>query len=258
MPFAFKPGIPYYYQIKEDIRNKINEGILNPGDKIPTENDMVEEYGVSRPTIRQALSDLVQEGLLERTRGRGTFVAHSHITDNARVFTTFMGPGPWDSLVSQVIHSAIEVAPPYIIKELSLEAESLVVELTILLQRRNEKLAYRRFYIPAKLLPKISPQDFDSRPVFTVLQEEYGLIFNSAIQTFYAASANKEDTAILGLKPGSPVMVWEGVLYSTDTQPVSWVKTVFRGSSFHFTIVQGRDAPVPEGKQIGSGLMDNW
>lgn len=259
MAFSFKPGIPYYYQIKEDLKRQIQEGLLAPGEKIPTENDLVKEYQVSRPTIRQALAELVQEGLLVRTRGRGTFVAHSLITDNARVFTTFMGPGQWESVTSQVIHYAVRPAAPNVEKALGLKPDSTVVELMVLLQRRNERLAYRTFFIPSGFLPDPSRLDFDHGPIFPLLQEEYGFIVYSAVQTFYAAGAGKEEARILEVRPGTPIMIWEGVLYTKDSRPLAYVRTVFRGASFHFTIVQGQEVEgVAPGEKLGAGMMDAW
>ena len=70
--------IPLYFQLKTIIESRIAAGEFNPGDKIPSENQLCEDYGVSRTTARQAIAELVNIGKLVRTQGRGTFVAHLH------------------------------------------------------------------------------------------------------------------------------------------------------------------------------------
>ena len=66
--------LPLYFQIKEDLKSKIENGILNEGEYLPSEFKLMEQYGVSRPTIRQAVENLCQENFLEKQRGIGTMV----------------------------------------------------------------------------------------------------------------------------------------------------------------------------------------
>ena len=72
-------GIPLYYQIKSDLRTQIEGGHLKPGDKLPSETELATLYNVSRMTLRQAITDLVEEGKLHRRRGVGTFVRHPRL-----------------------------------------------------------------------------------------------------------------------------------------------------------------------------------
>ncbi|HCC33686.1 MAG TPA: hypothetical protein DEQ28_07315, partial [Clostridiales bacterium] len=75
-------AIPYYYQLKESLKSLVDEGTLLEGDQIPSEQDLCQEFGVSRTVVRQALNELVNEGLLVRHKGKGTFVARPKIIGN--------------------------------------------------------------------------------------------------------------------------------------------------------------------------------
>lgn len=259
MPYAFKAGIPYYYQIKEDIRRKINEGGLNPGDKIPTESDLVLEYSVSRPTIRQALAELTQEGLLTRTRGRGTFVAQPLITDNARVFTTFTEPDYAHHIATRFAGGGKFRVSQKAAEDLELSPTDEIYQVNIVLERRTNKVAARIFEIPVILAPTLLTHDFDKESLYLVLREEYGLVAFSTVQTFSAGAAEKFEEGLLGVKMGTPIMTWQGVLYSGDKTPFARVKTIFRGDAFLFTIAQGQDVPedIP-GHKLPEDLLDHW
>ncbi len=95
-----KIPVPLYYQLKEIIKEEIEEGKLKPGDPIPSERELSEKYGISRPTVRQALKELVYEGWLTREKGRGTFISKPKIDYGfIQHFTTF-----YDDMVKKVIH----------------------------------------------------------------------------------------------------------------------------------------------------------
>lgn len=79
--------LPLYFQIKEDLKSKIENGILNEGEYLPSEFKLMERYGVSRPTIRQAVENLCQENFLEKQRGIGTMVK----SKNSRLSTRNLG-----------------------------------------------------------------------------------------------------------------------------------------------------------------------
>ncbi|MEI6157324.1 MAG: GntR family transcriptional regulator, partial [Atribacterota bacterium] len=70
-----KTPIPLYYQLIEMIRKQVETSVLSPGVTIPSERELSEKYHISRPTVRQAIQELVHEGLLYRERGKGTFVS---------------------------------------------------------------------------------------------------------------------------------------------------------------------------------------
>src|SRR5690349_24938010 len=81
--------LPRYYQLKEIIRERIMAGEWEPGALIPSERELCEQYGISRMTARQSITELVNEGYLYREQGKGTFVAQPKITQSLTTLTSF-------------------------------------------------------------------------------------------------------------------------------------------------------------------------
>ena len=256
----FNRHIPYYYQIKEEILQRINRGNLAPGMKLPAETDLADQFGVSRPTIRQALAELTQEGYLLREKGRGTFVSRPGIVDNAQVFTTFP-----DSESSQVanqtrtIHYHVLRPPSSIAQDLDLSPEDRVYEITTLRGTEREKLAVRMSIIPEKLAPGLLDRfsHLSHLDVYRLLEEDYGLVPVGAEQKFQAVPASGKDAALLAVRTGTPVMLWQGLIYASGGVKLSRVRTIFRGDRFSFTIRQGKDVSnLQEEKVVGVGILD--
>lgn len=109
--------LPVYYQVREDIRNKIKNGIWKVGQCIDSENELSEKYGVSRMTVRQALGELVQQGILIRERGKGTFVCEPKVKQRDIMSFSEMAEKSNVSLVTRVI-SFDKVKPSKDLKEL--------------------------------------------------------------------------------------------------------------------------------------------
>ena len=81
-PIDFDSPIPYYIQLIEMLKEKINQDELKPGDQIPSEPELCEMYGISRTVVRQALKEMEYEGLIYRRKGKGTFVAEPKISES--------------------------------------------------------------------------------------------------------------------------------------------------------------------------------
>ena len=107
--------IPLYYQLKQWIIEQIERGDLKPGDVIPSERELSEEFEISRMTVRQALTELVNEGKLVRERGKGTFVAEPKISQDLFRLTSFSedmkscGMTPGASVIDVTVNTASSV-----------------------------------------------------------------------------------------------------------------------------------------------------
>ncbi len=239
MPLKFNSSIPYYYQIKENILQKIEQGIYSVGKQLPPELELVKEYGVSRPTIRQAISELVQEGILVRYRGKGTFISQPLIPDNAQVFTSFErseqdNVDPWTKIIDfKQINATVKVA-----EELNINIGDSVYEIVILRLNQKEKLAVRTMQIPVNLAQHLDGKDISLDILSNFLHKETDLA--GALQTFQSVTANKEESLLFEVKQGTPLMLWQGIIYTVQNKPVIRVKTLFRGDRFKFYITQGK------------------
>ena len=250
----FFEGIPYYLQIKEDLRRRIVSAEISSGARIPGEMELARSYGVSRPTVRQAIQALVQDGLLVRSKGRGTFVRTPPAVDSAEMFTLFGDGGGVDndgwSRAVEVRRAAASGGVP---AALGLPPGSEVFEISLRYLRRGEPVALRRLSVPPHVMPDLAER-LRTEPLGAVLGA-LGLAGGTALQTFQAAKCSAWEAALLGLDPGEPVTVWTGVLYGLGAEARAHVETVFRGDRIAFTIRQGRPVvrDVADGAGGGSG-----
>lgn len=257
MQYEFNPSIPYYYQIKEDILQKIEQGVYRVGSQLTSEIQLAEEYGVSRPTVRQAIAELVQEGILVRGRGRGTFVSQPMISDNAQVFTNFLQPGDEDENITKVLEFNRVHASTKIARDLQILHGEEVHEIVLLRMNHEEKLALRTMQIPVSLARHLTRQDLSQEPMYDFLQKDYGLIPAAAVQSFQCVAATEEESSALEIEVGDPLMLWQGTVYAKQNVPMLRVRTLFRGDRFRFLITQGKvSLNKDELNPIGMGMLD--
>lgn len=165
---------PLYYQIREDIREKIDNNQYPPSSMIPSEAELCEMYGVSRVTVRRAILDLVQEGLLNRGKGKGTFVSESYgmsTVNGVQSFTQeLMGLNmrPSAKLLSCKIHKA----EPSLRQKLQLAEGESVVTISRLRLTNNEPCMVEVMNFPYKLVPGIEKKDLN-QSIYHLLKNEY-------------------------------------------------------------------------------------
>lgn len=144
-------NVPLYFQILTLIKRQIHSGILKQGDLVPSENQLCSQYGVSRSTVRQALAQLTEEGLIIRRRGKGSFIASEKLKRNLNHLYSFtedmisLGLDPH----SEVLEKTIVKATNDIAKTLAILSENTdVLKLTRLRFANDEPLLLETTYIP--------------------------------------------------------------------------------------------------------------
>ncbi|WP_138495301.1 GntR family transcriptional regulator [Paenibacillus pinistramenti] len=237
--------LPYYSQLKESILNQINSGVLAKGEKIPSELDLVEQYGISRPTVRQALGELVQEGYLIKKRGLGTFVSSPVITGNANVFRTFAEEMVASGLThhAKLISSRMIQAPDKLAAELKIKPGSDVFEIVRLRLANDEPLAIRTSFIPCALYSDLLQEDMEGVPLYVLFQKK-GIAAKGSTQSFQAVAALQEEAELLQVEQGAPMMLCRGVAYDENNVPIEKYKALHLGSRFRFTVEQSSRGPA--------------
>ncbi len=233
--------IPVYYQIKQTIRGWILNKEFNPGDKIPSENELAEEFKVHRLTVRQAISHLVQEGLLVTRRGGGTFVTDNHhlIKRLGLEFSGFM-----DDLFYQVQKSkarSVEMAripASRLVKErLGLtNADEEVFEIKRVRVMEGKLFAYTVNYLPLDIGSKINKKDLYKRALLQIMEEDFGIHFSEAFQTIEASFANPEIAQKLKIASGSPILYVERIMYAQEGRAVEFVQSSYRGDLYKYIV----------------------
>lgn len=238
---AMEPTFPVYYQIRRTIKHWILDKIYSPNEKIPTEQELSKQFDVTRMTIRQAVSPLVEEGLLTRKRGGGTFVTGDteliqqmnlkHIGLTNELLLPLM-----KSKTLSVEKTEIEPNQMIIEKlELSPKAE------TIVMIKRDRLVpggfpAYTINYLPVEYGRRITKKALMKRPLLVIMEDDLKVNFTQAYQTIEASYANEEVAAHLGIAVGSSTLFTERIMYSEKGKPVEVVNTIYRADQYRCSL----------------------
>jgi GntR family transcriptional regulator len=226
--------IPYYQQLYEILRGKISRAEWRPGDMIPAESELIDQFEVSRSTVRQVLDQLVQEGLIYRQRGRGTFVAHPSLEQSmVRIisFTEDMRQRGFEPSTT-VISAAVTPAPEEIARELRIEPGEQLACIIRLRLADGEPMSIEESYLVARFSPDILRHDYAAKPLRETLEEDYGIRLVNAKQTIRAILAPREIAELLQIKPRSALLFIERVSFSQDALPIEFLRIYYRADRY--------------------------
>ncbi|GAB4431095.1 MAG: GntR family transcriptional regulator [Chloroflexi bacterium OHK40] len=242
--------VPLYYQLAELIREQIAAGELRPGDQVPGERTLSEQYQISRMTARQALVYLEREGTLVSEQGRGTFVAAPKLTYDALHllgFTEAMllrGAKPR----ARVLEQGVVTPPLRVARDLGLAGGEEAVKIVRLRFSDVTPLLLETSYIPLSRCPGLAQDDLASQSLYTLLEQRYGVRLLRATQTLEATVANAYEQQLFGVAEGMPMILLTGVTFDDHNKPVEQFKAIYRGDRFKLTYESERGAPV--GNQV--------
>jgi GntR family transcriptional regulator, N-acetylglucosamine utilization regulator len=202
---------PLYHVVASDLREKINEGVWPPESRLPNEVELCRRYGVSRITVRHAISILVNEGLVTRNQGLGTFVRRAAITAGLRGLSSFT-----EEMSALGVKSGGHVLTKKVIAAARDSASALsVTEGTPLLELRRLRtgdevpIGIQTSYLPLDRFPGLNEQDLENVSLYALLQADYGVLLVEAMETIRIGKAKALDSRLLGVAPSSPVFVVE-------------------------------------------------
>jgi GntR family transcriptional regulator len=231
--------IPYYIQLKDTIREKIERGEWKAGDQIPSEPDLCLMFNVSRTVIRQALKDIAYEGLIVREKGKGTFVAEPKISESLIQNLTGFYQDMQDrghTPVSKVLKQEVIPANPKVAKYLSLAAGALVIEIQRLRFVQGEPIVLVTTYLPYSLCPKLMQIDLTNRSLYKFIEEECNLFISRGQRVIEAVAANDHEAQLLQVPEGAPLILINSVSYLSDGTPIEYYHAIHRGDRSRFEV----------------------
>lgn len=233
--------VPLYYQIRENLSELIRSGEFAPGDLIPSERELGEYYKVHRLTVRQAITDLVHDGLLRRQQGVGTFVQERKITHEMPGLTGFSermrhaGYSP----TSKIISLTRQPASRSTAQMLNIALDSPVVKIVRVRLVDREPIMMETCYLKAASVPDLDVQHFEqNQSLYFLLTNRYGIQLVEADEVLEPVVLTNYEAELLGTEPGRPALLIEGVIYTTNREPVEFTKSLVRGdkSRFYFRL----------------------
>ena len=226
--------LPLYQQLYEILRGMILRGEWQPGDMLPPEPDLVGRYQVSRTTVRQVLDKLVNEGLIYRQRGRGTFVAHPTV-EKAMVrivsFTEDMrerGLRP----ATRVLCAELVPASAEIAEKLQVPPGEELARLERLRLANDEPMSVEESFLVHRYCPGVLQKDYAAVPLRESLEREHGIRLVRAKQVIRAVLASARLAQLLSIKPRSAVLYLERVSWSQHDLPVEFLRIYYSAERY--------------------------
>jgi GntR family transcriptional regulator len=231
--------IPLYFQICEQMRALIEGGRLKPGDQLPTESELRQHLGVSRMTVRQALAELVRDGLIIRKRAKGSFVARSRrdvpvVHDALRSFTQ-EAIRFGQTLETRILGQEVIPASGKVARELEVPIGMRVIMLQRLRVMDGLPTAVEVSHYPYERFPAVATLDLTNRSVYELLDKEYHALPQEAVDTFAAGPPTPAETRCLGLEPNVAVWHCQRTAFDGAGRPVEYTESTFRLDRFRFT-----------------------
>jgi GntR family transcriptional regulator len=241
--------VPKYYRVKNQILELIAG--LDSGAPVPTERDLAERFGTSRTTLRQAIAELVVDGRLEHTQGRGTFVAQPKLMQ-VRQLTSFSQdlqeegwrPG------SVVLKITEEPADAEVATHLQVAPGTPIHRVERIRTAGDEPIAHEIAHLPDPL-PDLAAQLERSGSLYRTLREAFGIVLEGVEDIVETALADPVEAALLGVDTGLPMLLVHRTGWDADGRVVEWTRSVFRGDRFRFVARRRLADDLPAA--VGSG-----
>jgi GntR family transcriptional regulator len=228
MPTKVANGIPAYKRIQGTIRQVIEAGELRPGDVVASERELARVHNVSLMTARHALASLEREGVVERRRGVGTFVAAPKIHFNKLMSYTEQMDSRNLTPVSKILFAKVIDNEEEAAARLSLSPKSRVLKLERLRQAAGEPFALETCYFSAAQFTGLLSAQLQTGSLFATLQREYGIELSYSDEEVDATMADSRTADLLGLSKREPLLRIRQVIYSTKGIVILYVLGLYR------------------------------
>jgi GntR family transcriptional regulator len=240
--------LPLYAQIETALASSITDGTLSPGSRLPSEDELIDRFAVSRTTIRTTIQNLARRGLVEIRRGKGTFVTEPKIAQELTELSGFVEDmqALGRHATARVLDQRIIAASGPVARRLGLSTGMLVVRIQRVRLADGTPLSFDETYLPRELGEKVMANNLETEPIFSLLEQKYDTPLVEAEYRLEAVSASAEVAQALGIGTGCPVFLVERTSYSDGHRPVDYEKLYYRGDRIQFvTRLARRPASAP-------------
>lgn len=219
--------LPLYLQVKGVLEKKIRSDEWKPGEKIPTEKELAEQLDVSNITVKRAVIDLVNEGLLYRKRGKGTFVISS-VPEKEIYSSVFFTSGQNETTIHKLLDYTIEKADSDIAKVLEINEGDEVINIQRLGIEDGEPMSIEYTYLPKKIFNDNFIEGAENELIYNILKKKFNLKLSTAKNYFSGIVANQTDAKLLNIQKNTPLFVWERITHAEPGLVVEYSKFIMR------------------------------
>lgn len=229
---------PLHASIGSRVESSIRSGAWPAGSRLPAERDLGQTFGVSRATIRQALADLAQRGLVRRRQGSGTFVAEpslaADITASFSISSALIARGL--RLSTQLLGSGVVEAERPVAQDLGLLPGTAVVRIERLRTVESEPLILEIAHLPSAMFPELETADTASRSLYDILATDFGRVVSTATETIEPVILTAREAGLLGVGPNAPALLIRRVTFDRSGTRVESSQALLRGDRSRFLL----------------------
>ena len=232
--------IPLYQQVHMDLLNLLQSGKLQPGDMLPTEKILSEAYHIGRQTLREAVTRLVNENLLERTPGRGTIVLPGQNRLKFFLDRSFaqqmieMGLTPRSEVLQIHRRKIDEASPPSLHRKMG----SNSIELIRIRFGDDTPIGVQYTTVITDACPELGDEDFEKESLYSLLLTKYRLPITRIDQVVRATSADEWHKSLLKISETSPLLLVYTTAYLDNSEPIEASTSYYQADKYEFSIVQ--------------------
>jgi len=230
-------GRSLHYQIKEILTLQISTGRWKPDQEVPTEEELCRHYGVSRGTVRRAIADLVQRGLVYRKQGRGTFVSSPKLEGSILgSYKLYRDNGVPHDVGAKVLRCDLHRATDEVRRILQLKPRAQVFELERIRFVQDVPISLQLSYLPAEFCPGLQLSDLTHRHLYDVLRQDYDLSLIRAEEYVEPVLADDYVAKRLSIRPGAPIFLIERHSYTFGDRVAEFRRASMRGDLYRYRI----------------------
>lgn len=232
--------VPLYHQLSMILLSQIKEQKYHPGDMIPTENELQSLYQLSRTTVRQAISVLVQDGWLTRVKGKGTFVARHKIKQdfanriesyNDQILREGMLPS------TKILELKVVPASGDVAENLKLPVGAAVIHIERLRFADSDPVVIVDTYLPFDKCSYVMDRNLEEESLYSILNSDSKTAVVYIRRTIEAIPADEYDSRKLELQEGAPVHYFKSIGFNSNNEPIEYSFARYRGDRNSFEVV---------------------
>jgi GntR family transcriptional regulator len=230
--------VPLYFQLKNIIEEQIYSGILKPGDKIPSENYLCDKYQISRTTARQAITELVNNGKVVRTQGRGTFVSPSLINKQPYRLSGFTTDMKNQGLQprSKVLELKAIMPTPEISNMLRISPSEAVIFIKRLRIIDGTVMGVESTYLPFTRFSKILDETLENASLYEIFINKFNTVPTRISISFESISCKDDLCELLQVPKDSSLLHIFGITFDQNDRLIEYATTYYRGDLYTFFV----------------------
>lgn len=223
--------IPLHLATAARLEASIRDGVRTPGSRLPPERELGRSLGVSRSTLRQALAELEERGIVTRHQGRGTFVARPRLQAELGAYFSLRDAlrAKGVSLETRVLDVAVVEASRGVAQELGLLPGAPVVRIDRLRSVEGEPLVIDSAHLPRDRFPELEVKELTMRSLYDILREDYGCFVDTADESLEPVILAPAECDLLGVPPHAPALLIRRVTRDRDGAIVELATALLRG-----------------------------